>query len=505
MISRPLYIAFRIIIPLLILSVGIGGFVFLMKLKKVPDRSQPERLLPLVETVTVEEHGGELTIELDGSVVPFREIPLSAEVTGRITYKSPHCRSGKFVQKGEVLFRINEREYQLEVDRLTHEQEQARASLQELQVQIESAEALVKLATDELALRTRELERVRSLARQDAASDSDIDTAEQNEQLSRRTLVTQQNQVRLEKSREDRLQFAMELVGTQLEKAKLDLARTEVKAPTSGVIVTDPAEENSFVQPGSPLTTLEDNSSVEVRCSLQMDELYWLWQHDAPPADSLDFPAIGTGTEKNNDQFLRAATLAARGMPAVPATVIYELGGQRFAWNGKLVRYEGAGLDERTRTVPCRVLVQNPKEVSIRASSQKPSAVLAPQALLRGMFVTLEFHVDPRVPLFRVPESAVRPGDVLWLVRDGKLNRQVVSVARVVNGFALIPAATSDLHAGDRVVTSPLATELSGQPVRVRDETSQGKANIDQAVTGSNPDQNSSADKPPRLPDTERL
>lgn len=470
MISRVLYIAFRIIIPLLILGVGVSGFVFLMSLKKAPDRTQPEQPLPLVETVEVEGHGGELTIEVDGSVVPFREIPLSAEVAGRITYKSPHCRAGKFVQKDEVLFRINEREYQLAVDRLTHEQEQARASIKELNVQIESAKALVKLAADELALRTRELERVRMLARQNAASDSDIDTAEQNEQLSRRTLVTQQNQVKLEESREERLEFALALVGTQLEKAKLDLARTEVRAPTSGIIVSDPAEENSYVQPGNPLATLEDNSSVEVTCSLQMNELYWLWQHDAPPANALDFPAIGMGTEQNDDQFLRAATLAARGVPAVPATVIYELGGQRFTWNGKLTRYEGAGLDEQTRTVPCRVHVDNPTEVSLRASSRKSAVMLAPQSLLRGMYVTLEFHVDPRIPLLRVPESAVRPGDVLWLVRDGRLERHTVNVARVVNGQALIPAASSDLQAGDLVVTSPLATELSGQPVRLHSE-----------------------------------
>jgi multidrug efflux pump subunit AcrA (membrane-fusion protein) len=488
MIPRPVYVAIRIIIPLLILGAGAAGFVLLANLKKPPARLQPKQPLPLVETVTVEEHSGELTVEVDGSVVPFREIPLSAEVAGRVTYKSPHCRAGKFVEKGAVLFRINEREYELEVDRLTHEQEQARASIKELNVQIESAQALVKLATDELSLRTRELERVRMLAKQNAASDSDIDTAEQNEQISRRTLVTQQNQVRLEQSREERLELALALVGTQLERAQLDLARTEVKAPTSGVIVSDPAEEDSFVQPGTPLVTLEDTSSVEVSCGLQMDELYWLWQHKDATRDPLGFPAFehgeeGNGASGDNQQSIRATTLAARGMPAVPATVIYELGGQRFVWNGQLSRYEGAGLDERTRTVACRVQVRNPTEVSIRTFNDKSAMVLAPQSLLRGMYVTLEFHVQPRVSLLRVAESAVRPGDVLWVVREGKLERHVVNVARVVDGFALIPAAQSGLHAGDRVVTSPLATELSGQPVRLLED-----AENDQEATDASPE-----------------
>lgn len=500
MIPRVLYIAFRVIVPLLILGTGVAGFVFLMSLQKAPDRSQREPPLPLVETVSIEEHGGELTIELDGSVVPFREIPLSAEVAGRVTYKSPHCRAGKFVEEGEVLFRINEREYQLAVDRLMHEQEQARASIRELNVQIENARALVKLAADELALRTRELERVRMLAKQNAASQSDIDATEQNEQVSRRMLVTQQNQVRLEESREERLNFALELVTTQLERARLDLARTQVKAPTSGVIVSDPAEEDSYVQPGSPLATLEDNSSVEVTCSLQMDELFWMWQHDAPPADSLDFPKVKSATEESTEQFLRTAMLATRGMPAVPVTVIYELGGQRFAWNGRLSRYEGAGLDERTRTVPCRVLVQHPTEVSIRRSAASSTAVMAPQALLRGMFVSLEFHVDPRASLLRVPESAIRAGNVLWLVRDGKLERRTVNVARIVNGFALIPEVRSGLRAGDLAVTSPLTTELSGQPVRMQ------KTSIDQqAIARPDSQTDPASRKPARLPDSASL
>jgi hypothetical protein len=72
---------------------------------------------------------------------------------------------------------------------------------------------------------------------------------------------------------------------------------------------------------------------------------------------------------------------------------------------------------------------------------------------------------------------------VLWLVRDRKLERHVVNVAQVVNGYALIPAAQSGLQVGDRVVTSPLATELSGQAVRLIEDVEQ-----DQEATDASPD-----------------
>lgn len=457
MLPRPVYIAFRIVVPLLIIVVGVAGFIALASLRKPPVRSETEEALPLVETVPVEAHTGELTIHADGAVVPFREAPLSAEVAGRITWRSPKCRAGHFVEKDEILFRINQHEYELEVDRLTHEQEQANASLRELQVQIESAEALARLATDELALRTRELERVRRLASQNAASDADIDQAEQNEQVARRTLVQQQNMLRLEQTRRVRLESALALVGTQLEKAQFDLDRTEVKSPVSGVVVAEPVEADSYVQRGTLLVTIEDTSSVEVRCSLKMDEVHWLWQHDSGIGAEGDSPAATVG--------LGAELLAKRGVPQVPVTVSYELAGQKFAWVGHLSRYDGAGLDPKTRMVPCRVLVDRPADVS-RRSTEGGAAVVAPPALLRGMYVALDFHAQPKVPLLKVPDSAIRPGDVLWLVRDGKLERHEVSIAQTTRGVALIPAIDSGLTDTDQVVVSPLSTEVSGQQVR---------------------------------------
>jgi hypothetical protein len=78
--------------------------------------------------------------------------------------------------------------------------------------------------------------------------------------------------------------------------------------------------------------------------------------------------------------------------------------------------------------------------------------------------------------LLRLPERAVRPGNEVWLVRDGKLDRVKVHIARVTPEGVLIDAARSDLSAGDQVVTTPLAATPKadglgyieeGRPVKV--------------------------------------
>ncbi len=226
----------------------------------------------------------------------------------------------------------------------------------------------------------------------------------------------------------------------------------------------DHVEAGTYVQPGTTLVTLEDTSAVEVRLNLRMDELNWLWRQQSPlHVKSHPDPVSG------NYQF-----------PETKTTVVYELGGRRFTWNGLLSRFDGVGLDERTRTVPCRVFIENPRAVGLEGSeglvSDSPN-ITGPPALVRGMFVTVKIHAQPHANLLSLPERAIRPGNEVWIVRDGKLDRCQVQVARVTPLGVLIDADRSDLAAGDLVVTTPMAATPKadglgyieeGKPVRVK-------------------------------------
>lgn len=446
----------------MIIGAGLLGYRALANLKQDPERSAPESQVPLVHSVQAEPHTGELTIRVDGAVVPYRDVSLSAEVAGQIVTKGRNCLSGRYVRKGELLFEIASEEYQLEEERLTQLRSQSEASREELDIEIANELSLVDLAKTDLARTVREHGRVKELYADNAATDAQLDSAEQAEQSMRRLVAQHDNAWRLKTAQRNRLDRGIDLVGAQLQRAQLDLARTRITAPVSGVVVADFAEESTYVQPGTQLITIEDTSAVDVRCSLRMDELYWLWQH---------VEAIPEITPNARPQEV-AQSLANRGVPPVQATIVYELSGQQFTWQGRLTRYDGAGLDEFTRTAACRVNVPDPSAGSLRASSNAAHAQVPP-ALFRGMFVQAEFHVRPRSPLLRVPERAVRPGGIVWRVQDGRLERLAVNVARVVDGIALIPAVGSPLIDGDRIVVSPLSTETSGQTVREQDVDTQ--------------------------------
>ena len=151
-----------------------------------------------------------------------------------------------------------------------------------------------------------------------------------------------------------------------------------------------------------------------------------------------------------------------------PTTVVYRLTGQEYTWEGVLWRYDGIGLDERTRTVPCRVLVPKPREVRIRTDGGQAGLPAGPPALVRGMFVTLEIHAKPKTDLLRVPEVAVQPGNKVWRVRDNRLHTVDVHVVEIVNDVAVLRADEDLLSRGDHVVVSPLAEVTDGMIVRGR-------------------------------------
>ena len=81
-----------------------------------PIRVEPIRLLNTTETP--------LFLTVDGTVVPFEEANVAAEVSGRIISKSEKCEAGGFVKQGDILMKIDPEDYQLEVQRFSQQKDQ---------------------------------------------------------------------------------------------------------------------------------------------------------------------------------------------------------------------------------------------------------------------------------------------------------------------------------------------------------------------------------------------
>lgn len=432
--------------PVAILGAGVAAFAMLGR-QPPPDRKVSARPAAALVTTTeaVAESDG-LSLELDGVVVPVREVTLAAEVPGRVRHKTEACKAGRFVSKGTPLFEIDPRDYELDVARLERELTQAGLAIEEVDEEVAQNATAADLAQRQLELARREVRRLDTLKAGRIVTETEHDRAVREELAATATLTNLQGQARVLRKRRNRLEEAQSLAATMLERARLDLTRTRVTAPTDGVVVEEHVEQDSFVSKGMPLVTIEDTAAAEVRTSLQMDEVARVWRSAAASS----------------------APGAAHDLPDAPATVVFTVGGHTYEWEGVLSRQEGRGLDEKTRTLACRVRIPAPTQVRALDRYGAPLQTLppgAPRSLLRGMFVQVRVHVASNHALVSIPEEALRPSGEVWVVRDGRLTVLRPRPVQVAAGRAVFESDTSGLEAGDRIVVSQLLHPRDGMEV----------------------------------------
>jgi multidrug efflux pump subunit AcrA (membrane-fusion protein) len=393
------WVTFNVIIPLLLLALGV--FV-LRQLGTVQPQRRPDadktrigrlRSLPPVRVVqlqSLENTGQKLRLRVDGEVVPYREAKVAAEVAGRIVFKSDLCEAGNYVVAGELLMRIDPTDHELEVQRLTRLQEQEYQALGEIDQEMVNTKRLIEVAKDDVELQQREVDRQQALPA-GFASRAEIDQANRALLAAKQQLVTSENQLDLLRKRRVRLEASERLAVTQLKLAQINLQRTEIRAPIDGVIVNEDADLNTFVARGNLLVTIEDTSKVEVATSLRMDQLYWIL---------------------NQDQLAERDLSRGYDLPETPAIIKYELSGRDgivYRWHGRLLSYDGIGVDPVTRTVPVRVVVDQPTEII--GDDGQVKSVTASTALVRGMYVRVDLLIKPRATLVAIPARALQPGN----------------------------------------------------------------------------------------------
>jgi len=448
---------------ILILGLGVLGFLYFGRAPEVPiddSKQNAVHVAPLVEVANVKAWDESFHLDIDGEATTYRVLTVGAEVTGRVLDKPETTRSGTFVNKGDLLFEIDSVNYQLDEQRLQARVAQAREELRAVEVDIENTESLVELAEEENQLQKNQLARARTLFERKATSDSEMDSEIRQELTSRNALQTQQNQrnsmIQLKKTKEASLKLAQ----AELDRTTIDLQRCHIVSPITGRIVDDMKEEGDYVKPGDPLVHVSDSSRMEIKCSLKSEELAWVWQHGqqlnpTPIATSESAASAAESSEgKQRDPFK---------MPEIPCEIAFEFEGVETVWDGYLSRYEGSGMDRATRMFPFRVIVDAPEKTRVRPNGG--TTRISPPTLLSGMYVTVRIPINSPVPLLRVPAESIRPGEQLWIVRDGKLRIVTVSLVRVDGDSALVRQERSALKAGDHVIISPLASITDGMAV----------------------------------------
>lgn len=424
----------RVIGGLILLgAILIAGLLYLFR--STPEGKPPEELVPLVQVAPIEIRSGNLMVSGSGTVRARDEVTLAAEVAGKLVYVNPRLREGQSVSKGAVLFRIDDSDYRNAV-------QTAQADVASQNVALLQAQEEVTLAKEELA---RFAERSSENTAYAGVDDNDyaariLPPAELTE--ARKTAPGKPNSPNGLATREPQLQSAragLRRARAQLSNAQIALQRTTVRAPFSGVVRSETIAVGSYVAPGQSLGQMVGNTQLEASIPL---------------------------SEK--DAALIPALWRQGGGAPIEASVFSTYGGTRYRWQAFVDRASSV-LNPQTRTIDVFLRIPNPLRGGAPAAEQKDgepdkTAASAPP-LFVGTFVEAEITGKALDAYAVLPLSALRPGNKVWLVREGRLRIVDVELLQRTDTQALV--STRGLGSDPRAVIGSLKAATDGQKIRI--------------------------------------
>lgn len=221
-----------ILVPILI----VVGFVVATQIIIALNKKPEEKRRPYNPLAVLAEYSTQKDVQLfvttQGEARPRTEIDLVPEVGGKITYVSPKFLSGGIFKKGEVLYRLDQADYQVAVIR---------------------AEASVARAQQILVREKAEGD----IARQDW---EDLGSGPASDLTLRKPQMLE-------------AQASLQSAQADLENAKIRLGRTIVRAPFAGRVREKIADLGQFVNPGSRLGRIFSNDIIEVRLPFTDNDL----------------------------------------------------------------------------------------------------------------------------------------------------------------------------------------------------------------------------------------
>ncbi|MGH0031820.1 MAG: efflux RND transporter periplasmic adaptor subunit [Myxococcota bacterium] len=372
---------------LLILAVSAAAAFALLETGPVAVRTPRPRQARLVEVTPVERTAQIARVGAMGSVVATRQVEVQPQVTGRIVWVSPEFVPGGRFAADEVMLRIEARDYELAVRQREADLAQARA---DLKIE-EGNQSVARLEYELLG---------------ESVPDEDRD------------LVLRLPQLETVRARVASAEAA-------LAQARLDLERTEVRAPFDALVRARSTELGARVDPGTQLATLVETGAYWVEVLVPVSQLRWI----EIPRRSGDPGSV--------------ARVTGAGIP-----------GDAFR-EGHVERLLG-DLENEGRMARLLVRIDDPLALAPEHAGMPP--------LLLDSFVHLEIQGRPIENVVALDRALLRDRDRVWVMGgDGALEIREVAVAFRGEDEVLI---SEGLAGGERIVTSELSSPVPGMPLR---------------------------------------
>lgn len=228
----------RAVSAITVVGLGVGVAGFLIANRPIAAHVEAEIPLTLVEVQTVSPGDHEVTVPAMGIVQPEREVGLQAEVGGIVVEVGDRLVDGGIVSSGEMLLKVDARDYATQLQINQAELAQARLAVREESQQRRVAEAEWRELPPGFSPESREY----------VMREPHLEAAEAR----------------------------VESVRSRIKKAKRDLGKAAVRAPFDAVVLNEDVDVGQLVGPGVPVARLAGVGRFWVVASVPVSQLQFL-------------------------------------------------------------------------------------------------------------------------------------------------------------------------------------------------------------------------------------
>lgn len=369
-----------------------------------------------------------------GTVEPGNVWQAVAEVKGRVIEVSDDLEAGAIINRGDLVLKIDPKEYDLAMARLDAEIEQARAQLDELNAQKANEEASLKIEVESLTLAENELARLRELLVRKATTPSAVEKQQRTVLTQRQSVQSLNNSLRLKPSGMKAITSNIAVKQAQRDQALLDKEKTVITAPFSCRVGPVAIEVGQFLAVGQSLFEAHNVDLVEVEAQMAPRDVRNL----------LHSPRAERALLKLDMETMRAV---------FQLDAVIRLG-EGVEWPAVFSRVR-ENMDPETRTIGVVFKIDDPYSRAIPSDRPPP---------LPGAFCEVEVRSRNKVRHVIVPRNAVhdvrrwrqsgsvvQKGFVYVVGADERLESREVQLGFAQSGFVTI---MDGLAADETVVVS---------------------------------------------------
>lgn len=311
---------------------------------------------PAFRTAKIEKGTLTASVAASGTLQPVVSVQVGSQVSGQL--KEVLVDFNSLVKKDQLIARIDPETFEYKVRQAEADLDAARAQVLTQQATIAVQRAVVSQIDVSLADARRDLERKQQLQAKNFISGADVDKARATANALAEQLKAAQAQVEVARANAGNVAAVVKQREASLAQTRVDLARTAIRAPVSGIVIKRSVDKGQTVA-----------------ASLQAPELFII-------AENLTDMRVDTSIDESEIGKIKMGQRASFTVDAFPGKV----------FDGKVQQVRKAAQT-----------VSNVVTYLVEVSAANPELQLLP-----GMTANVRIVTDVREGVLKVPNAALR-------------------------------------------------------------------------------------------------